>query len=69
MVTSTSLIDSFLQPFETGPSRVEELAREFALVFKELSANSHDQFLATPISESMLRPDTGGTSGRWVIPR
>lgn len=64
MAASTSPIDSFLKPFETGPSRVEELAREFALVFTELSANSHDQFLATPISESMLRPNTGRTSGR-----
>jgi len=60
-------IDEFLKPLAVDLPRVRELAGELADVFRELSANSPDQFLPTPISESILRrPVVGQHCGRYV---
>lgn len=49
-------LDEFLRPLAIDSQTVLELSRELALTFRSLSAESPDQFLPTPISESMLRP-------------
>jgi hypothetical protein len=49
-------IEDFLQPLAIDAGKVLELSHEFASTFRKLSAESLDQFLPTPISESILRP-------------
>ena len=55
-MTLTTL-DEFLQPLAVGTELLLELSRELAATFRTLSAESLDQFLPTPISESVLRPE------------
>jgi hypothetical protein len=49
-------LDEFLRPLAIDSRMVLELSRELETTFRHLSAESPDQFLPTPISESMLRP-------------
>ena len=49
-------LDAFLQPLAIDTRTVLQLSRELASTFGTLSAESLDQFLPTPISESILRP-------------
>ncbi|KAK1755825.1 hypothetical protein QBC47DRAFT_322824 [Echria macrotheca] len=64
--TTTTAIDDFLKPLAVDLPRIRELADELADVFRELSAHSPDQFLPTPISESILRPAAGQHRGRFL---
>ncbi|KAK0629623.1 hypothetical protein B0T17DRAFT_488943 [Bombardia bombarda] len=59
MSPTTIDLDDFLSPLHIDANLVLELARELAWTFGRLSANSLDQFLPTPISESI-----GGTNLR-----
>ncbi|KAK1834228.1 hypothetical protein QBC39DRAFT_277878 [Podospora conica] len=63
--TQTSLED-FLKPLEVDLPRIVELTNDFTETFTHLSAHSLDQFLATPISESILRPAPGRDYGRFL---
>ena len=58
-------IDIFLQPLHVDISKIHSLARAFASTFRRLAAESLDQFLPTPISDSVLRPK-GDEEGRYV---
>ncbi|KAK4238213.1 hypothetical protein C8A03DRAFT_33769 [Achaetomium macrosporum] len=58
-------LDDFLQPLAIDARRVLELSHELASTFRKLSAESLDQFLPTPISESILRPAVRN-SGRFL---
>ncbi|KAL2136736.1 hypothetical protein VTI74DRAFT_1777 [Chaetomium olivicolor] len=58
-------LDEFLQPLAIDIQTVLELSRDLAKTFRELSAESPDQFLPTPISESILRPVRHG-HGRFL---
>ncbi|KAK3307563.1 uncharacterized protein B0T15DRAFT_182400 [Chaetomium strumarium] len=58
-------LDDFLQPLAIDARKVLELSHEFASTFRRLSAESLDQFLPTPISESILRPAVRD-SGRFL---
>jgi hypothetical protein len=60
----SAVIDDFLRPLEIDPSRISELSTELASTFSHLSAQAADQFLPTPISESILRPAAGRDQGR-----
>ncbi|KAL2196791.1 hypothetical protein P885DRAFT_37350 [Corynascus similis CBS 632.67] len=53
---ATPSLDDFLQPLAIDFQTVVELSRELTSTFLQLSAESSDQFLPTPISESVLRP-------------
>ena len=53
-------LDEFLRPLAIDSQTVLELSRELEMTFRRLSAESPDQFLPTPISESMLRPAARG---------
>ncbi|KAH8900048.1 actin-like ATPase domain-containing protein [Thozetella sp. PMI_491] len=63
-------LNRFLTPLHIDTQGARDLARDLAANFKQLSAESLDQFLPTPISESMLRPSddldrgSGGTNLR-----
>lgn len=49
-------LQDFLQPLYFDTPKVIALAHAFYKTFKELAAESKNQFLPTPISESLLRP-------------
>lgn len=57
-------IDQFLRPLRMDLPTVHDLARELSHVFNHLAAESLAQFLPTPISESILRPEAGSEKGR-----
>ncbi|KAK3939868.1 MFS general substrate transporter [Diplogelasinospora grovesii] len=53
-------LGGFLEPLAIPLPYAFELSREFASTFKKLAAESADQFLSTPISETILRPPEHG---------
>ncbi|KAL5086059.1 hypothetical protein Trisim1_009686 [Trichoderma cf. simile WF8] len=59
-------IHRFLEPLSIDVDRSEELSRRFLDNFRDLAANSRDQFLPTPISESILRPIAEQGGGRHL---
>lgn len=56
--------DDFLEPLHIDLDKTHELSKSFLANFGQLAAQSDTQFLATPISESILRPVGKGGSGR-----
>lgn len=46
----------FLRPLHMDRELALALSRDLSTTFKHLAAESTDQFLPTPISESILRP-------------
>jgi hypothetical protein len=54
-MASTTDIHRFLEPLSIDVDRSYELSRKFLANFRDLAANSRDQWLPTPISESILR--------------
>ncbi|CAN8103067.1 unnamed protein product [Discula destructiva] len=59
-------VQEFLAPLQIDDTTMLELSREMATTFTQLSANSDDQFLPTPISESLLRHVHGADQGRYL---
>ncbi|RYP06178.1 hypothetical protein DL765_009585 [Monosporascus sp. GIB2] len=57
---------NFLRPLHMDVGIATALAREFCLTFERLAAESTDQFLPTPIAESILRPEAGQEKGRYL---
>ena len=64
MASTGSDLESFLSPLYVDDSLVLRLSRDLCTTFKQLSAESKDQFLPTPISESILRRTDGADHGR-----
>lgn len=62
---TASSLDEFLQPLAVDLRTLRDLSRELAATFRKLSAESVDQFLPTPISESILGP-AARARGRYV---
>ncbi|KAI1462035.1 MFS general substrate transporter [Annulohypoxylon moriforme] len=56
-------IDDFLKPLSIDEAKAHALAHELCRSFQDLSADSLNQFLPTPISESILRPTAGREKG------
>ncbi|KAK8052040.1 putative hexokinase [Apiospora rasikravindrae] len=54
----------YLRPLDFNAETAHQLARELCCTFKQLAAESAVQFLATPVSESILRPPQGSEKGR-----
>ncbi|KAI1774096.1 hexokinase-7 [Hypoxylon cercidicola] len=65
-VTMDGDIEDFLKPLHIDQAKAHALAHEFHRTFQHLSANSLNQFLPTPISESILRPTEGREKGRYL---
>lgn len=57
-------IHQFLEPLAVDGDKVSLLCRKFAIVYRDLARNSEDQFLSTPITESLL--PSGSEEGRCV---
>ncbi|KAI1394192.1 MFS general substrate transporter [Hypoxylon trugodes] len=57
-------IEDFLRPLSIDNAKAHALSHELCRAFQHLSAHSLDQFLPTPISESILRPTAGREKGR-----
>lgn len=57
-------LDDFLQPLRMTDETVLELSRVLFVKFQELSTKSDNQFLPTPISESLLRRVESADRGR-----
>lgn len=66
--TNAGLLEAFLQPLHVDVERCHELSQLFLQNFTHLAAESLDQFLPTPISESILRPVADHGHGRYVPP-
>jgi hypothetical protein len=56
-------VEDFLRPLRIDVATVQELSREFCQTFQYLITESLDQFLPTPITESILRPTAGSEKG------
>jgi hypothetical protein len=56
-------LDDFLRPLHVDVPKIHSLARSFCRTYTHLAAESQDQFLSTPISDSILRP-SGDEKGR-----
>ncbi|EFX05612.1 hexokinase family protein [Grosmannia clavigera kw1407] len=59
-------LDTFLQPLRVDGDRVFALSRGFASTFAHLAADSLDQFLSTPITESILLPPRKRQQGTYL---
>lgn len=60
MATSTDPLKEFLKPLYIDIPKIHHLAKSLCDTYTRLAAESLDQFLPTPISDSVLRP--GGES-------
>ena len=56
----------FLRSLHMDVGTAITLSREFFKTFQHLASDSLDQFLPTPIAESILRPEAGQERGRYV---
>lgn len=59
-------IKDFLRPLRMDVATVQQLSHEFYQNFEYLAAESLDQFLPTPITESILRPTAGSEKGKYL---
>lgn len=64
MVKASVSIEEFLTPLQIDLEKVHALSELFLQNFEQLAAESEEQFLTTPISESILRP-TGARGQGW----
>ncbi|CAL3962863.1 unnamed protein product [Diplocarpon coronariae] len=58
-------LDSFLRPLHIDIPKIQSLSRSLCDTFTSLAAESQEQFLPTPISDSVLRPE-GDQTGRHL---
>lgn len=56
LLTSTTLED-FLKPLRVDVQKCHALARSLHRTYERLAKEAEDQFLPTPVSESILRPE------------
>lgn len=70
MDSSASALREFLRPLDIDIDKVHRLSEAYYATFRDLAANDSNQFLPTPISESILRPvSEGGGHGKLVRAR
>jgi hypothetical protein len=50
-------LDNFLSPLYIDIPKIRDLIRSLSETFTTLAAESSEQFLSTPISDSVLKPD------------
>lgn len=62
--TREGVLDDLLLPFHIDVEKCHVLSQRFLANFAQLAAESRDQFLPTPISESILRPVADHGHGR-----
>ncbi|KAH7035399.1 hexokinase-7 [Microdochium trichocladiopsis] len=59
-------VEDYLAPLQCSTETAHQLSHEMYRTFQRLSAESLDQFLPTPIAESILRPADGQHTGRYL---
>jgi len=62
----TPSVEEFLQPLHIDVQKCHALARSLWITYVKLAKESEEQFLPTPISDSVLRPEKDG-EGRCVF--
>ncbi|KAG6218416.1 hypothetical protein E4U34_004119 [Claviceps purpurea] len=62
----SDLLQDFLQPMSIDLEKCHALSQAFLQTFTQLAAESLDQFLPTPVSESILRPVAKYSRGRHL---
>lgn len=60
MATIPITIEEFLEPLDVDVDKIHALARSLYETYKTLARESENQFLATPLSEEVLRPEREG---------
>ncbi|TGO88354.1 hypothetical protein BPOR_0167g00060 [Botrytis porri] len=65
MTLTPTALDQVLTPLEVDINKIHALAKSLCETFKTLAKESTNQFLPTPISEEVLRPDHEG-KGRYL---
>ncbi|KAF5013671.1 hypothetical protein FDECE_328 [Fusarium decemcellulare] len=60
---ATPSIQEFLEPLSVDIDKIHSLSKHFLLAFEKLAADSQNQFLPTPISEAILRPEAERSQG------
>ena len=63
-MATTPTIEEFLSPLHMDINKVHTLSQHFLTTFEALAARSKNQFLSTPIFESLLRPNGERRQGR-----
>ena len=63
MAPQPGFLGSFLKPLRIDIDTVDSLSCAFLENFEALALDSENQFLPTPISESILRPTTNNGAG------
>jgi hypothetical protein len=60
-------LHQFLRPLAIDLDKIVTLARHLEVTYRTLARESENQFLPTPISDSILRPEPHGKEhGRYV---
>lgn len=62
-MTSTLSIEEFLEPLSVDIDKIEQLSQNFLETFEKLASDSENQFLPTPISGAILRPEAKRRQG------
>ncbi|KAF4631915.1 hypothetical protein G7Y89_g6218 [Cudoniella acicularis] len=65
MAPSRHSLDEFLRPLNIDIPKIHSLAKSLSYTFTRLAKESKNQFLSTPISDSLLRPEGDG-KGRFL---
>ncbi|TVY46188.1 Hexokinase [Lachnellula occidentalis] len=60
MAMARQSLDEFLAPLAVDVSKLHSLAKSLCYTFTQLARESQDQFLSTPISDTVLRPENDG---------
>ncbi|ESZ97719.1 hypothetical protein SBOR_1906 [Sclerotinia borealis F-4128] len=65
MTTDPPTLEHFLQPLDVDIEKIHALAKSLCETFKQLAKESKNQFLSTPVSEGVLRPEKEA-KGRYL---
>jgi hypothetical protein len=60
---TTSSIEDFLEPLSVDLDKIHSLSQRFLVAFEKLASDSQNQFLPTPISDAILRPEAERSQG------
>jgi hypothetical protein len=59
-MSTSKTIEGFLRPLDVDTPKIHALAKALACTYSRLARESEEQFLSTPIEESLLRPESDG---------
>lgn len=62
-MTPSLSIEEFLEPLFIDIEKIDQLSQHFLEAFGKLASDSDNQFLPTPISEAILRPEANRRQG------